>query len=654
MFEKFIPTPRSARIFVFLFPLALYLNTLWNSYALDDSLVLTENSFVQQGWNGIKDIFSNDTFVGFFKQKKELVQGGRYRPLSLVTFAIELALGINNPAFSHFINTLLFALLCVVLYQTFIWLMQFFNIPGNIPLIAFIATLIYAFHPVHTEVVANIKGRDELLAILFLLLSFREYLRFLLKGKAIALAVSVLSFFLGLLSKENAITLIPITGFLILLKGKKFLLKGGIAFGFLLISAIFYLWLHAKFAGGFNLEEGKELMNNPFLFADNGEKLPTILFSLGWYIKLLILPHPLTFDYYPYHVLLVGWKNPLVWLSLLLYLMILYGVLYYSKRNPILSFFFAFFLITLLPLSNLIINVGTFMNERFLFLPSVAFSFILAIGITRLTENRNPVVKIITWSLFIVLLLFASVKTISRNRVWKDNFTLFLHDVNISSGSAKGNCMAGGILYEKAFKAKSETLKKNYLDQSIIYLQKSLNIYPEYIDALVLLGNAYHIKDTSCNGSITIYEKIIRLSPSYNLAYENLDKILESCDDPHLKIRGYKSIIEYRPGDYKANYEIGTTYGKVLQNMDSAIIYLQLAVEIRPDSELAQRDLGVAYAMGGQYELSLPHFEKALQINSDDPANYINLGITLRQLGFKDKADELFAKAESLKRTSLD
>jgi tetratricopeptide (TPR) repeat protein len=461
-------------------------------------------------------------------------------------------------------------------------------------------------------------------------------------------------FFLGLLSKENAITLIPIVGFLVILTWKISSHKGSIALGFLVIPAIVYLWLRTKFAGGFNLEEGRELMNNPFLFAENGERLPTILLSLGWYIKLLILPHPLTFDYYPYHVSLVDWGNPIVWVSLLIYSGILLGVVYYFKRNPILSFFLAFFLITLLPLSNLFINVGTFMNERFLFLPSAAFSFILAFGIVRLAENRNPLAKKATWSVFVLLLLFASAKTISRNRVWKDNFTLFLQDVNISSGSAKGNCMAGGILYEEALKTESEKRKQEYLKRSVNYLQKSLSIYPGYIDALLLLGNAYHIRDNSCKESIAVYKQIFKLSPNYNLAYENLEKILASCDDPQSKIRGYKSIIEYRPEDYRANYEMGATYGKILQNLDSAIVYLHKAIEIRPESELANRDLGVAYAMDGQYEASLPYFEKVIELKPDDPANYINLGITLRQLGYKNRSDEFFAKAESLKHPAAE
>lgn len=651
MFDKYLQSPRTAVAIVFLFPLVLYLNTMWNGYALDDSLVITENDFVQQGWSGMRNIFSNDSFVGFFKEKKELVQGGRYRPLSLATFAAEVAVGLNNPAFSHLVNAILFAFLCAILYYTLLQLMQFFRIKNSKTLFVFIATLIFAAHPIHTEVVANIKGRDELLAALFLLFSLHEFLRYLDKGKVFMLLSSAVLFFLGLLSKENAITLIPICGFLIILAGKNKFIKGGTALGILIVPAITYLWIRARYAGGISFEEGTELMNNPFLHSASNEKLPTILLTLVWYLKLLILPHPLTFDYYPYHVSLVSWDHPLVWVSLLLYLLIVLAVLYYFKRIPILSFFLAFFLITLLPLSNLFINVGTFMNERFLFLPSIAFSFILAYAIIRFAEqqNQNPVIEKTIWILFAALLLLASGKTISRNRLWKDNFTLFLHDVKTSSVSAKGNCMAGGVLYEEALKTKSEALRAEYLDQSVEYLLKSIQIYPDYIDALLLLGNAYHVRDKSCVESIRIYQKIFALSPRYNLAFENLDKILATCSDPQIRIKGYKSVLQYRPMDYNANYQTGNLYGKNLQNIDSALVYLFRAIEIRPESELANRDLGVAYAMGGQYELSAQYFEKALEINPEDPDNYINLGITLRKLGYTAAAGELFTKAESLK-----
>jgi hypothetical protein len=72
--------------------LALYFNTFFNEYALDDRRVIIQNDFVRKGFAGIKDILLNDTYASYHKQMGSLQQlsGGRYRPLSIITFAIEL------------------------------------------------------------------------------------------------------------------------------------------------------------------------------------------------------------------------------------------------------------------------------------------------------------------------------------------------------------------------------------------------------------------------------------------------------------------------------------------------------------------------------------------------------------------------------------
>jgi len=76
-------------IIIFLIGFGLYANTLSHDYTLDDKIVITENEFTKSGFAGIPDILTTDVFVGFYGVDKNLVTGKRYRPLSLVTFAIE-------------------------------------------------------------------------------------------------------------------------------------------------------------------------------------------------------------------------------------------------------------------------------------------------------------------------------------------------------------------------------------------------------------------------------------------------------------------------------------------------------------------------------------------------------------------------------------
>ena len=638
---------------IVLLPLVLYFNTLFNNYALDDSIVITDNVYVKKGVAGINEIFSTETFTGFFKKKKDLVEGGRYRPLSVATFAIEYELWKLNPALSHFINILLYALLCLVLLKFLEKILFFLGENHNYTTIAFFAALIFAIHPVHTEVVANIKGRDEILAVLFSLLSLLFMMRCLEYSPLINGLISGLMLFMALLSKENALTVIPISLILILFNLKS--IKPGKAvwaIALLFVPAFIYLIIRQKVVGGFSGNESNELMNNPFLYAQAGQKSATIFYTLLLYLKLLVFPHPLTYDYYPYHIMLHNWNNFWVLLSFVIQILILLTAFIFIKRNKIISFGIFFYLITLLPVSNLLINIGSFMNERFLFLPSIGFSLLAGTLLFKLlfAAERKWIPVSVSILLIAILSVFSGI-TIARNTKWKDNFTLFTHDVKISQTSAKGNCTAGGILLEKAQTITDTIQRKQLLDKSIAYLNKSVNIYPGYVDALLLLGNAHFELDKNIPEVLVSYRKLFHSAPGHELALSNLKKMLATTENPAYRKLGYTYILKLKPRDFDANYQLGTTYGKMLGQMDSSIFYLKKALNIDPESKMTNRDLGVAYAMSGKFKESVPFFEKVLSLEPNDPGNYINLGITYHNLDRFTDAQAMFNKAEELKKT---
>ncbi len=115
---------KTQALIVFGFAMLLYANTTWNEYAVDDTIVITKNTLTTQGLKGIPKIMTTDAFYGFFGEGYKLVEGGRYRPLSIVTFAIEYEFLGLNPHFSHFINILLFALSGVLIFYLFVELLQ--------------------------------------------------------------------------------------------------------------------------------------------------------------------------------------------------------------------------------------------------------------------------------------------------------------------------------------------------------------------------------------------------------------------------------------------------------------------------------------------------------------------------------------------------
>ena len=186
---------------------ALYRESIGFGYVLDDVIVLSENSFVQKGFKGIKDILSKESFTGYFGTQKDLVAGSRYRPLSIVSFAIEHEFLGNYPAASHLINILLYAFTACLIFRLF----QLFNIskpdsPWYLAL-PFIGALLFVAHPIHSEAIANIKGRDEILCLLFAIAALISWIRYYDTKSKVHAGASMVWFCLALFSKENAVTL---------------------------------------------------------------------------------------------------------------------------------------------------------------------------------------------------------------------------------------------------------------------------------------------------------------------------------------------------------------------------------------------------------------------------------------------------------------
>jgi len=114
--------------------------------------------------------------------------------------------------------------------------------------------------------------------------------------------------------------------------------------------------------------------------------------------------------------------------------------------------------------------------------------------------------------LAVPVLLF-TVKTIGRNPVWKDDYTLFRTDVKVSSNSAKCTVSAGGKTYEKALKISNPTTKKMLMNEAKAFISRGLRIHPKYYQAWELLGNVnYELENY--DDALICYNNCLLLNPS--------------------------------------------------------------------------------------------------------------------------------------------
>jgi protein O-mannosyl-transferase len=368
------------------------------------------------------------------------------------------------------------------------------------------------------------------------------------------------------------------------------------------------------------------LMNNPYLkLVDNqyipfetSEKMATIIFTLGKYIQLLIFPHPLTHDYYPRYIGIMNFSDMGVILSVLLYAGLIFIMLKNWNSRSLISFGIAFFLLTLSIVSNVVFPVGTNMAERFMFMPSVGFCLVAAYFLVKMPFILRGVnFKVIMGIMGVITVLF-SLKTVSRNFDWKDDYTLFTNDVKISENSAKVQCSAGGKMIEKAKDLTDKVQKEMMIKDAIGHLKRSVEIHPTFKSPYLLLGNAYTYLEN--------YEKAI---PEYLQALKL---------DPNFKDAKNNIALAYR--------EAGRIYGQVKNDLPNAIENLVQSLKYNPQDGATLSFLGTAYGMSKQPQQAIEVLERALALRFDKQ-DAMNLIVSYRMTGNAGKANEWESRVQA-------
>ncbi len=550
----------------------LYLPSVKYEYVLDDKMVITDNTFTQRGISAIGDIFGYESFRGYFGEKKNYLEGDRYRPLSIATFAVEQSLfGVTTPAgnldaeaqkkiqiqkqeaektlrpFRHFINALLYALTAFLMYRV-LYLMFTSTCDDKEEktwwkTISFWATLLFVAHPLHVEVVANIKGRDEILAMLGELGALYYTFKYIDTKRVKYLLFSFGAFLAGILSKESAITFLAIIPLSVYFFRRKdsipsisiiLMATAPIAF-----ATLIYLTMRVNAIG--YLTDDKtvtEIMNNPFADMDFGEKYATIFYTLFMYLKLLIVPHPLTHDYYPYQIPKSNWSQVVPIVSLIIHLGLIFLVYRGWRNRRTWAYGIAFYLLALSIVSNIFVGVGTFMNERFLYHASLGFCVVAAYILnSKKTANQStnqPINQLTQYAGIGILILFVGgsiFRTLEREPDWFSGTTLNRSALKNSPNSARAQCFYGVSIWEdnylKIINTGTAEQKQAVLDSMKPYFNRSVEIYPRYGSALKMIAG--------------IAAEQYKLDGKVEPLIANLDKANRggSYDDFVLKFLGY-------------------------------------------------------------------------------------------------------------------
>lgn len=579
---------------IFVFAFLVYGKTLNFQFALDDDMFFLKHSSVQKGVDGIAEIFTHGSLEKFDDSKG--LQP--YRPLTLLSFALQKQLFGNDAKKAHLINVLLYALLLLVLFDV---LRQIFR--DSHPYFLALIVFLYAAHPVHTEVVANVKSRDELLVVLFSLAALYWAIK---KVSADAsrrtLALSSLFFGLALFSKENGIAMtliIPLAIYFFQTENIKNTLSKSIPY--IVITLVFLGIRAAVIPNQVNYYQVTEYEN--ILYGANGfiELFFTKIYLLFYYLKLLFIPWPLTWDYSYGHFAIVDAQSLIAWFSLILHIGLLGLAIFYVKTNKIRSFSIFFYLITLAPISNFFFLNGSTFAERFLFLPSLGFaiafvyefSIWLKIDIHTFKEKKSLYLAGI---ICVIILIFTYLSMI-RTSEWESNFTLFQAGVQGSTHSSRADASFASEYRTMGEREKNPLQRKEYFSQAIKYYNVALSKLPSNTYAAYNLGVVYtENRDTA--KAVQSYRQALRFDPNHLLALNNMGMIYSNQS-----------------------------------KLDSAYHFLNRSYQLDKGNFLATENLAAICFIKKDYPKAIELALEAVKLNADAPKCYIILKESYRVTG---------------------
>lgn len=469
--------------------IACYLNSLGGGFVFDDSSAIVKNMMLRPQ-TPITEVFRHD-YWGTRLSSPKSHKG--YRPLTVLTFRMNYALAGLEPFGYHLGNVLAHAAVCYVL----LFVGRF--ILGSVGAAA-LAALLFAAHPVHTEPVASVVGRQEMLCSIFFLAAFLAFTKAARTAKTEWrwFAGAVALYFAAALTKETGVTVLGVMFMYDLLlvpregdglaKWRPFLIRQAILVVFGLAFVVGRQIMTVQLGASFSF------VDNPIHFSERLlPKVLTYAYLHARYAWLLIFPLTLSADYsYNAIPLITSFADPRNLATLCLYvgLLLLAWVVWRSRDREMLAFASAWFVLPFLPVSNLFFSVALVIAERQLYIPSIGFCLLLGYVLSGL-GRKGLWGKRAQIAVTSVLLTFYVGRTVTRNPDWATPESIFTSARRVCPTSAKMHLCIGVLRGKEARDCREPAKRQKLLDEAVESFGEAVKILPEYDEAYFCLGMAY-------------------------------------------------------------------------------------------------------------------------------------------------------------------
>lgn len=631
--------------FWFLCSVVLYANTFKHEYTIDDIIAVTKNTLVQQGVSAIPEIFKHSYLYGYDGREDE-----SYRPLTLASFAVERSFFDSSPTASHMVQVLLYGLCVTVL---FLFLKNLFGEERMKIVIAICA--LFMLHPIHTEVVANVKSRDELLAALFLFSALWYFSKYLINQVRFNYVMAVVLFFAATLSKETAVLgvfLFPATYYHMSSKRFKDIFVYNAIFS---VPFLLYFGIRALVLSDVLISEPIDPVSNSLALASNaGDLFASNLAIFAKYIQLCFFPIQLSWDYSVSTMPIQSFGTVASILGLIFLLVILGITVFGILRRELIGFGGLVFISTFALTSNFFFLINCPLGERFMFIPVLGLIIVCVLLMEKLFDRIKPIAGILLLSGFCS---FFMGKTVIRNNDWRDNLHIYEAGVEVCPKSVKTHFNLGTEYLEQGNKRTDPNQRIECYKSAIEQFNSAKRIYPEYVNIYENLGFVYAEwgklitadnaqqrevyqkglkeidtallvygmdKPTLHQNKIFILEQLVKMDLSAQEKTELLQLIIRTVDSKKVKNSEdlqrqlyYFNILEDREGLIRIGKDLVSDFPK-----DCGILF----------------EFSKNYFTGKNYTLSLELLELYLQANPQDLSAASNRGMLLEIMGKKNEA----------------
>lgn len=643
----------------------VFANALDGGFVFDDESVVVNNSSIQDLSN-IPKFFTAEE--GFHK-----VIGKYYRPLVSASYAVDFSIWGLNPYGFHLTNIIIHCIASMLLFRIFqllFWRYKYRNI------FSLLTALIFAVHPVHTEAVTWISGRTDSMVTLFFFASFIFYLEYTREQKhdrrtgqivsvqthrPVYLYLSLLFYAVGLLCKEMLVTMpviILLYDFVYRRKDLDYLKKN--AFVYILFGVITVAFMLIRHNLLKDIPDRETYLY--FFGKDDVTAIATMLKTIPVYFRLLFAPFGLLYHYNGVIRDSDSFLDLPVVLSALFILLLIYASYFFYKRDSIVSFAILFFLVTLLPVMNIVPTMNL-MAERFLYL--VSFSLVIVIAhLCMLGSSKRD--KGILLAGMVVIIGSMSFLTYARNKDWKDNNTLYSSAEGIEGNVLlvnRGNIFANmqkyddaAKLYKRAIELRENSLLahhnlglvyilKGNLDSAEIRFKRGIQIDPYAPDGYFQMATISNMRNKK-DDAIYYLEKLQTVFPDYKNSAQILAELKSGKGDKLSMVpRGFddKESVDYKKSILQRRSYANFSEGKI----DEAIKDLNELLAITEDSTNKAgilNNIAMCYEKKGDKENEEKHFLMSLDYDPKSINAMSGVAAFYLRQGNAKKAEEFFKK----------